>query len=91
MEKLIQLQTEQVLLTYLLAVSMNDNASFQTKAVTLKALNELKTYIQVQQKISKDTDQTAHLALCAGAYESSYKAKPTVHKNSARCPNRVRC
>jgi hypothetical protein len=36
MEKLIQLQTEQILLTYLLAISIDDNASIQTKAVAQK-------------------------------------------------------
>lgn len=79
-EKLIQLQTEQVLLTYLLAVSIDDNASFQTKAVTQKALNELKTYIQAQQKISKDADHTAHLAYALERMKAPEKARPTVHK-----------
>lgn len=80
MEKLIQMQTEQVLLTYLLAVSIDDNASFQTKAVTQKGLSELKTYIQAQQKTSKDADYTAHLAYALERMKAPEKAKPTVHK-----------
>jgi hypothetical protein len=80
MEKLIQLQTEQLILTYLLAVSIDDNASFQTKAVTQKALNELKVYIQAQQKNSKDADYAAHLTYALERMKAPEKAKPTVHK-----------
>lgn len=80
MEKLIQLQTEQVLLTYLLAVSIDDNASYQTKAVTQKALNDLKTYIQAQQKTSQDAAYTAHLAYALERMKAPEKAKPTIHK-----------
>jgi hypothetical protein len=80
MEKLIRLQTEQLLLTYLLAVSIDDNASFQTKAITQKALNDLKTYIQTQQKTSKDADYTAHLAYALERMKTPEKAKPAIHK-----------
>jgi Met-zincin len=80
MEKLIQLQTEQVLLTYLLAVSVNDNASFQAKALVQKGLNELKIFIQAQQKIGKDADYRAHLAYALERMKAPDKAKPAVHK-----------
>ncbi|MDF2190851.1 zinc-dependent metalloprotease [Paraflavitalea sp. CAU 1676] len=80
MEKLIQLQTEQVLLTYLLTVSVDDNASFQTRAVTQLAISQLKTYIQSQQKLSKDADYTAHLAFALERMKAPDKAKPTIHK-----------
>jgi hypothetical protein len=40
--KLIQQQNEQLLLTYLLATSINDEASFATKAELLKAIDDLK-------------------------------------------------
>lgn len=80
MEKLIQLQTEQVLLTYLLAVSVDDNASFQTRAIVQKALSDLKTYIQTQQKIAKDGDYAAHLAYALERMKAPEKAKPTIHK-----------
>jgi hypothetical protein len=63
MEKLIQQQTEQVLLTYMLAVSVNNNASFQARADAKKALADLKTFIDTQMKISKDASYTAHLML----------------------------
>jgi len=54
MEKLIQLQTEQVLLTYLLSASVNDNNSFAVKSVLQKALSDLKTFIETQNKAATD-------------------------------------
>jgi hypothetical protein len=80
-EKLLQLQTEQVLLTYLLAVTVDDNASFQVKAIAQKSLNDLKIYIQAQQKTTKDTDYTAHLVYALKRMDAPKEAKPTVHKD----------
>lgn len=79
MQKLIQQQTAQVLLTYLLAVSVDDNASFQTKAIIQKALEELTGYIKAQQKIVKDASQLAHFTLALKRMEAPDKAKPTIH------------
>ncbi len=80
MERLIQQQTAQVLLTYLLAASVNDNASFQTRAVVHKALDDLKKYIQVQQKTTTDGGQAAHYLLALARMESPADAKPLLHK-----------
>ncbi len=80
MEKLIQLQNEQILLTYLLARSIDDNASFITKAILQKALNDLKTYMELQLTKSFDTVYEGHLALALDRMKSPEKAKPTIHK-----------
>ncbi|MES2890549.1 MAG: zinc-dependent metalloprotease [Bacteroidota bacterium] len=80
MERLIQQQTAQVLLTYLLAASVNDNASFQTRAVVHKALDDLKKYIQVQQKTTTVSGQAAHYLLALARMESPADAKPLLHK-----------
>jgi hypothetical protein len=79
MEKLIQQQTSQVLLTYLLAISIDDNASFTTKAVAQKALISLKKYITVQQQLVKDETQLANFVLALQRMEAPEKAKPTIH------------
>lgn len=50
LEGLIQQQNEQMLLTYLLAVSVNDSASFATKAGLLKAIDDLKTKVTAKLK-----------------------------------------
>lgn len=80
MEKLIQQQTEQVLLTYLLALSVDEKASFQARADDKKALSDLQTYIESQKKISKDTSYTAHLMLALDRMKSPADAKPTMHE-----------
>ena len=80
MEKLIQQQTEQVLLTYLLSLSVDKDASFQALAVTKKSLSDLKLFIDIQKKISKDISYTAHLALALDRMGAPSDAKPTLHK-----------
>jgi hypothetical protein len=76
---LIQFQTNHVLLTYLLALTVNDNASYEVKAIATQAVNDLKKYTQALQKISKDTEQQAHFALALKRIEAPEKAKPTIH------------
>ena len=80
MQKLIQQQTEQIILTYLLAVSIDDNTSFTAKAVVQKALSDLKKYIEAQQKTVTDESQQAHFILALERIKTPEKAKPTIHK-----------
>ena len=80
MEKLIQLQTEQVLLTYLLAASVNDNNSFIVKSNLRKALTDLKTFIETQTKSATDETYKGHLLLALERMKDPASAKPTIHK-----------
>ena len=80
MEKLIQLQTEQVLLTYLLAASVNDNNSFSVKSNVQKALNDLKIFIEAQHKTTTDETYKGHLLLALERMKKPENAKPTIHK-----------
>ena len=79
MQKLIQLQTEQVLLTYLLASSVDETLSFPARASVQKALTDLKTWIEGQKKTAKDSSYLAHLTLALERMKAPDKAKPTVH------------
>lgn len=79
MEALIQIQTEQVLLTWLLAASLNDNNSFITKSVIQKALTDLKTFIDNKKKIFSDATYTGHLLLALERMKKPEEAKPTIH------------
>jgi Met-zincin/Domain of unknown function (DUF5117) len=79
MEALIQLQTEQILLTYLLAASVDDNNSFITKSVIQKSLTDLKTFIESKKKPSADAGYTGHLLLAIQRMTEPEKAKPTIH------------
>lgn len=80
MEKLIQLQTEQVLLTYLLSASIDNNNSFGVRSVLVKALRDLKSYIESQNKIATDEIYKGHLALALERMNKPEDAKPTIHK-----------
>lgn len=78
MEGLIQQQTEQVLLTYLLAASVDENLSFGARASMVQQLDRLKTYITTQQKLNKDNALAAHYLLALERMKAPEKAKPNV-------------
>ena len=78
MEALVQLQTEQILLTYLLALSVDESASFAARAAGQKALADLKLFIEEQKKTAKSDDYTAHLVLALERMKAPDKAKPAV-------------
>jgi hypothetical protein len=80
LDGLIQMQTEQVLLTYLLAASINDNNSFAVKSNLLSALKDLKTFVEVKLKTTTDNNYKGHLLLAIERMKEPEKAKPTIHK-----------
>ena len=79
-EQLIQQQTEQVLLTYMLSLSINENVSFQARADVMNALGELKSYIASQLKNSNDPAYIAHLKLALERMKKPGDAKPSMHE-----------
>jgi len=81
-EKLIQSQTEQILLTYLLTASVNDNNSYLVKSVLQKGLAELKTFIEAQQKATSDELTKGHFMLALERMKEPAAAKPTHHKEA---------
>ena len=80
MERLIQLQTEQVLLTYLLAASVNDNNSFIVKSNLQEALSDLKKFIEIKSKTATDETYKGHLLLALERMKKPENAKATIHK-----------
>jgi hypothetical protein len=80
MNGLIQMQTEQVLLTYLLAASVNDNNSFVVKSNLLSALKDLKAFAETRLKTTTDHGYKGHLLLAIERMKEPEKAKPTIHK-----------
>ncbi len=81
MEGLIQQQTEQVLLTYLLAASVDENNSFAVRGVVQKALSDLKKYIDLQLKTATST-YNGYLLLAIERMKNPKDAKPTLHKEA---------
>ncbi|MBX9782656.1 MAG: zinc-dependent metalloprotease [Chitinophagaceae bacterium] len=78
MEALIQQQTEQVLLTYLLAASVDENNSYGVRGVLQKQLTELKKYIELQMKIN--VSLSGHYQLALERMKNPKDARPTMHK-----------
>ncbi len=77
--KLIQLQTEQVVLTYLLSSSVDENNSFIAKAAIQKALADLKIFIEKQKQTTPDNLYAGHLMVALERMKAPEKAKPTMH------------
>ncbi|MBI1341968.1 MAG: DUF5117 domain-containing protein [Terrimonas sp.] len=79
-DALVQQQTEQVFLTYLMSLSIDDRASFAARAVVLKTLDDLEKYIKKTLKHSKDENYKAHLLLAQQRMKTPEKAKPALHE-----------
>jgi len=82
MEGLIQQQTEQVLLTYLLGASVDENNSFAVRSVLQKTLNDLKKFAELQMKANTSVTYTGHLQLAVERMKNPKDAKPTLHKEA---------
>ena len=79
MEKLIQLQTEQVLLTYLLHWSVDEQCNTTALASGVATVKKLKTWVEAQQKTSTDPQLSAHYALVLQSMAAPDKSQPTLH------------
>lgn len=79
MEALVQQQTEQILLTYLLAASVNENNSFITRSVIQQSLAELKSFLETKKKTSTEPLYSGHLLLALERMKAPGDAKPTIH------------
>ena len=77
---LIQLQNEQLLLTYLLSVSINEEASFATKAEMARAIDTVKSYATSQLKTNTNAAYKGYLLLTLDRIKTPEKAKPTLHE-----------
>lgn len=80
LQELIQQQNEQLLLTYLLATSINEDCSFATKSQLLKLVDDLSAYLTSQLKTAVNTNYKGHLLLALERMKSPEKAKPTLHQ-----------
>jgi hypothetical protein len=74
-EAAIQLQNEQLLLTYMLAASVDEKLSFPSKASVVASVNGLKN----AKKSADDATYKAHLDVALERCKSPEKAKPTLH------------
>ncbi len=78
-EAAIQLQNEQLLLTYMLATSVDEKLSFPAKASVVASVNGLKAWLENAKKSADDATYKAHLDVALERCKSPEKAKPTLH------------
>ena len=79
-KRLVQLQNEQILLTYLLAASVDDNLSYPAKAIIAKSLANLKAFLEQGSKAASDELLSGHYLLALERMKFPEKAKPAVHR-----------
>jgi hypothetical protein len=82
MDLLIQMQTEQVLLTYLLSASVNAESSFAARAGMMLELQTLKTWIETQRKSATNPLLKGHFALALERMQKPAEAKPSLHREA---------
>ena len=78
-ESAIQMQNEQILLTYMLASSVDEKLSFPAKASVVASVNVLKQWMENAKKSTNDNTYKAHLEVALERCKSPEKAKPTLH------------
>ena len=77
----IQFQTEQLVLTHLMDLATSEKSSFAVKALSGKALRDLKTWIDTQKPKIPDTDYQAHLDLALERMKNPEKSKAEPEKS----------
>jgi Met-zincin/Domain of unknown function (DUF5117) len=79
MNALIQQQNEQLLLTYLMAATLNNEINFSARAIIKKHLTEITTQITASEKTNTDPIWKGHYQLALMRLEKPELAKPTLH------------
>ena len=80
LQGLIQQQNEQLLLTYLLSVSINVEASFATQSQILNVIDAIKIFAAAQLQTSLNDTNKGHLRLLLERIKSPEKASPSMHE-----------
>lgn len=73
----VQMQTEQVVLTNLMALAQDQNAAYQARAVATATLEEIKKLATSQAKRTRDDAYRAHLNFAVARIENPEEIKPT--------------
>lgn len=79
MQKAIQVQTEHIVLTYLLASSIDEQLSFPARVVLQSTLSDLRKWLEEQVKTATDPYVKAHWQMAIDRFKAPEKAKPTLH------------
>nr|MCU0335211.1 hypothetical protein [Chitinophagaceae bacterium] len=84
----IQMQTEQVLLTYLLAASVNEENGYEARALLAAELDGLKGWLGARLKTATGTEKKGTLPTGTGAHKSARKGQANAAQRDAPgCPH----
>ena len=78
-EKAIQMQTEQIILTYLLSSSVDEQVSYPARIMITSVNAEFRKWLEDKVKSATDAVERAHWQLAIDRFKSPEKAKPTLH------------
>ena len=81
-QQMIIQQNQQLLLTYLLAVSIDDNASFATKAAIMEGISSIKFLCETKLKTAPAAAANGYYLLTLERIKYPEKAKPTLHEQA---------
>ena len=79
MQGAIQIQTEQMLMTYLLSISVSDAISYPAKSAVVSSLNALKKFLEAKKKSTTDAQYAAHIEMLLLRSKEPEKATPAVY------------
>ncbi|MEY2596059.1 MAG: hypothetical protein RI965_1331 [Bacteroidota bacterium] len=79
MQGAIQLQNEQMLLTYLLSSSVSTELSYPVRSSISANINALKKFLESQKKLSTDQQYIAHVEQLLSRSKEPEKASPTIY------------
>jgi hypothetical protein len=78
-EKAIQMQTEQIILTYLLSSSIDEQVSYPARIMITSVNAEFRKWLEDKIKSATVAVDRAHWQLAIDRFKSPEKAKPTLH------------
>lgn len=78
-EKAIQMQTEQIILTYLLSSSIDEQVSYPARIMISSVNADFRKWLEDKVKSATDAVDRAHWQLAIDRFKSPEKAKPTLH------------
>ncbi len=79
LDAMLQQQNEQLLLTYLMAATLNAEINFSARAIIKKHLSEISTQMTASEKTNTDPLWKGHYQLAMMRMEKPELAKPTSH------------
>ncbi len=78
MQGALQMQTEQMMMTYLLSTSVHTAVSYPAKATVVSVLNGLKKFMETR-KSTANAEYAAHLEMLLMRYKEPEKATPAIY------------